>query len=383
MDEAIYWREVVSKRSDAIEIRQQREKVCSNASLTSLLDTMPHIVLILNHNRQIIWANRCLLETLKKEGMDDLLGLRPGEVFSCVNASQGENGCGTAKECQTCGALLAILESLNEKQSEKECMILTTNNDALNLRIKAGLIDIGGETFDAVSIVDISNEKNKRMLERLFFHDIMNLAGSMQGFANMLPELVRENASELADVLPYLSNGANDLVELIKYQKDLVSAENNELSVHQKKLNAKELLTGVRGLLERNDLFKKRHVIIHDNPEKIHFTSDERLLKRVIVNAVKNALEAVKEGESVELSYKVQDSSVLFEIHNTCYIPEEVQSHIFRKSFSTKSPDRGIGTYSIKLFTEKYLHGKVWFVSKQGEGTTFYIQIPKGEIGQI
>jgi len=378
MDEVTLFRDIVYNRSDAAEIKRQQEIACSNASLTSLMDIMPHIVLILNDTRQIVWANRCLLDTLKKESLDDFLGLRPGEVFSCVNAAQGENGCGTAKECQTCGALLAILQSLNEEQSEKECMILTTQNEALNLRIKAGLIDIGGEIFDAVSIVDISGEKNKRMLERLFFHDIMNLAGSMQGFANMLPELIRENASELADILLILSNGANDLVELIKYQKDLVSAENNELSVHQKKLNAKELLTGVRGLLERNDLFKKRHVIIHDNPEEIYFTSDERLLKRVIVNAVKNALEAVKEGESVELSYKVQDSSVLFEIHNTCYIPEEVQSHIFRKSFSTKSPDRGIGTYSIKLFTEKYLHGKVWFISKQGEGTTFYIQIPKG-----
>jgi len=102
-------------------------------------------------------------------------------------------------------------------------------------------------------------------------------------------------------------------------------------------------------------------------------------LKRVIVNAIKNAMEAIDKGETVDLSVRTENHAVQFEIHNKSFMPQDVQSRIFRKSFSTKSRDRGIGTYSIKLFTEKYLKGKVWFTSTSEQGTTFYIMVPNGK----
>lgn len=378
MDKKTLFENIVTKRSADSEIKRQREKVVSATNLTSLLETMPHIVVILNKYRQIIWANRCLLTTLKKDNIEELIALRPGEVFQCVNAVHAEHGCGTARQCQVCGALLAILLSLNGNIAEEECMLLTTTNDTLNLRIKACLVDIEGESFDAVSIVDISDETNKRMLERLFFHDIMNLAGSIQGFLDILPQQMKEDTQALPETLSVLTNSAGDLIDLIKSQKDLLSAENNELSVYNKEINAKELLLNIRRFFQRNESFQGRQIEIECTRQDVIFRCDERILKRIITNAVKNALEAVSMGESICIRYKTDGDTVLFEIHNSSYIPEDVQIRIFRKSFSTKSKDRGIGTYSIKLFTEKYLHGKAWFVSEKGQGTTFYIKIPNG-----
>lgn len=366
----------LTERCDEIEIARQYQRVSANSNLTSILETMPHIILILNRCRQIVWANHRLLTILQKENLDDIIGLRPGEVFGCVNGLCAEHGCGTANECQTCGALLAILQSMVDKGCEKECTILTTNNEAIMVLVKADLIEIDGEVFNSVSIVDISGEKNKRMLERLFFHDIMNLAGSIQGFADLLPGMIQKEADQVREILPVLSQGASDLIDLIKSQKDILSAENNELTVYRITLDAYNLLRDIRSLLERNKLLHGRRIEIQETPEKIHFSSDVRILKRVITNAVKNALEAIREGERVDLRYKSENDCVVFEVHNDSYIPENVQNHIFQKSFSTKGQDRGIGTYSIKLFTEKYLGGKVWFVSGKEEGTTFYIQIP-------
>jgi sensor histidine kinase regulating citrate/malate metabolism len=54
----------------------------------------------------------------------------------------------------------------------------------------------------------------------------------------------------------------------------------------------------------------------------------------------------------------------------------EIQLQIFQRSFSTKGSGRGLGTYSIKLLTEQYLHGKAWFTSNEVEGTTFFASIP-------
>ena len=63
-------------------------------------------------------------------------------------------------------------------------------------------------------------------------------------------------------------------------------------------------------------------------------------------------------------------------VHNDNYMDERVKTLVFHRSFSTKGEGRGIGTYSMKLFGEKFLKGQVNFISKQEEGTTFYIKIP-------
>ncbi|NOQ22671.1 MAG: GHKL domain-containing protein [Candidatus Aegiribacteria sp.] len=91
---------------------------------------------------------------------------------------------------------------------------------------------------------------------------------------------------------------------------------------------------------------------------------------------VKNALEAAAAGEQVHISCKRHASSAVFSVHNSDYMHDSIQFQVFQRSFSTKGKDRGIGTYSMKLFGEKYLNGKVWFSSTEDEGTTFYLSLP-------
>ena len=54
----------------------------------------------------------------------------------------------------------------------------------------------------------------------------------------------------------------------------------------------------------------------------------------------------------------------------------EVQLGVFQRSLSTKGSGRGLGTYSMKLLTERYLKGHVSFTSTASGGTTFTIRIP-------
>jgi signal transduction histidine kinase len=56
---------------------------------------------------------------------------------------------------------------------------------------------------------------------------------------------------------------------------------------------------------------------------------------------------------------------------------EAVRLQIFNRSFSTKGPGRGLGTYSVKLLTEQYLGGKVGFTTDPKQGTTFQVTIPR------
>ena len=65
-------------------------------------------------------------------------------------------------------------------------------------------------------------------------------------------------------------------------------------------------------------------------------------------------------------------------VNNSAVVPQDVQLQVFQRSFSTKgAAGRGIGTYSMKLFGERYLGGEVGFVSRELEGTTFRLRLPK------
>ncbi len=73
------------------------------------------------------------------------------------------------------------------------------------------------------------------------------------------------------------------------------------------------------------------------------------------------------------------EDHVDFWVHNDGVMPRDVQLQVFQRSFSTKGPGRGLGTYSIKLLTERYLHGRASFTSTPETGTTFSVTYPRNQ----
>ena len=106
-----------------------------------------------------------------------------------------------------------------------------------------------------------------------------------------------------------------------------------------------------------------------------HIKTDKILLSRVIGNLLKNALEAESPGAKITLSCEKTADGAAFIVHNPACMPENSRLQVFQRSFSTKGAGRGLGTYSIRLLTEKYLKGKVSFTTGP-EGTIFRVEYP-------
>jgi signal transduction histidine kinase len=103
---------------------------------------------------------------------------------------------------------------------------------------------------------------------------------------------------------------------------------------------------------------------------------DPILLNRVVTNMAKNALEASIENETVVLKAVTYAKKIIISVQNKAVMDDEVKLQVFHRSFSTKGEGRGLGTYSIKLLSERYLGGKVSFESSEEEGTIFYLELP-------
>ncbi len=93
---------------------------------------------------------------------------------------------------------------------------------------------------------------------------------------------------------------------------------------------------------------------------------------------VKNAMEASLNYDPVIFGVHARDGKAVFEVHNSIYMPKNVQLQVFKRNFSTKGSDRGLGTYSMRLLGERYLKGRVYFESGEEQGTTFYFELPAG-----
>ncbi|HVI93818.1 MAG TPA: hypothetical protein VM753_07425, partial [Anaeromyxobacter sp.] len=134
----------------------QIQAVSQSPVVSALLEAVDAMLLVLNAERQIVAAND--RATVAKPP-DALLGERPGEALSCVNA-RAPAGCGTAPACLQCGALRAILASHERGLPvDSECLLRTeTGATALELHVRATPITIAGHPFTVVSLRDVSAE---------------------------------------------------------------------------------------------------------------------------------------------------------------------------------------------------------------------------------
>ncbi len=340
----------------------------------AILDAVPDAVVVLNRQRQIIFANR---STAALIGVSNgrPLGLRPGEALNCVHAYEGEGGCGTTAFCSTCGAVRAILKSQRGQADVQECRIIVRgSSDALDLRVWAVPYQVDGEPLTIFTIHDIRDEKRRQALERIFFHDILNTAGAISASTEIILDAGTENPVEFLQLLGTL---AERLIEEIKSQRDLLSAENNELAVNLMAVDARDLLHTVADGYRQHPVAEGRTIQIAAPEEPITLVSDPTLLRRVLSNMVKNALEATDPGGTVTLGCRPDGDQVEFWVHNPTVMPREVQLQVFQRSFSTKGRGRGLGTYSMKLLSERYLQGKVTFESSPDVGTIFRASYPR------
>lgn len=364
-----------AERSDTQVLQFQKEKVADNSLVRVLLGGFPEGAVVLNSLRQIVHANDNVASFLATSS-DALIGLRLGEAVGCIHAHDPPAGCGTTEFCQFCGAAQATESSrLNHSKEVRECRILRAGHaacPALDLRVTATPVKLDGEPFTILALRDISAEKRRELLERIFFHDVINLAGGLHGVLQHMPELSDAEARALKHLATLQ---AEQLIEEIECHRDLTAAERGDLEVHPRPVAVRELLNRLCFLYGHHPVGEGKVLTVEVEAGDT-LTTDPVLLRRVLGNLIKNALEASQRGETVSVRFTSGPQGHVFAVHNPAVMEEAVQAQMFQRSFSTKGKGRGLGSYSVKLLTERYLQGCVEFDSVVGSGTTFRVTLP-------
>ncbi|MHB1347248.1 MAG: ATP-binding protein [Candidatus Humimicrobiaceae bacterium] len=374
MTENVKSQYALAERSDNRTIKQQKQLLAEYyGALDKLYDAISEIILIVNSDRQIVFFNSAVPSLLGFENSENIYGMRPGEALNCAYACENPGGCGTSEYCSQCGAVNAILMALNNQAGLQECRMLKKDSvEAMDMLIRTTPLEINGQLFSIMAITDISHEKRRSALEHIFFHDIMNTAVGINMFASMLAN--NSEGTNADEIKKNLLTGSNQLIDEIFSQKELLEAENNELIVSMQPVDGYLLVMDVVKLLKNR--FRDYKIKVISSGEKIIFNSDRGLLNRILRNMVLNALEASKPEDTVSISCGVKDGYAEFQVHNKKYIQKKVQLQLFQRSFSTKGVGRGLGAYSMKLLSERYLNGSISMKSSSKNGTTFIARYP-------
>lgn len=107
--------------------------------------------------------------------------------------------------------------------------------------------------------------------------------------------------------------------------------------------------------------------------------SDRVQMNRLFTNLLQNAIEATEDPEqlvSIEITQKSEAGKVLIAVKDfSGGIPLQLRDDIFTPNFTTKSSGTGLGLAICKGIVEK-ANGRIWFETSEGEGSTFFIQLP-------
>ncbi|TFG02958.1 MAG: HAMP domain-containing histidine kinase [Promethearchaeota archaeon] len=364
-----------AERLTSEKLRQQSRKFENNGLLEDFLTTIPAIFIIINELRQIVYLNNGALEFSGLKEVAPAIGKRPGELIGCIHSDEEEGGCGTSESCTYCGAVNAVLESQRTgKKAVMDCrLIVGPEENAYDLRVWASPLEFNNEKFTVVTIQDIRDEKWRGFLERIFFHDLLNIMTSLLGNIELY-KLENHNSNGI-DHIKNIEIIAGYLLEEIESQRLIMNAENDSLNISPELFNSENFLKDIAELYRNNRLINGKKVQISLDSNFTDLLTDKTILRRILGNMIKNALEASSDGDKVTIGCSIKNKKVTFWVHNKGFIPKDVQIQIFSRSFSTKGNGRGLGCYSMKLLS-RFIEGEVFFSTFKEIGTTFNLVLP-------
>ncbi|MCH8535285.1 MAG: PAS domain-containing sensor histidine kinase [Flavobacteriaceae bacterium] len=171
----------------------------------------------------------------------------------------------------------------------------------------------------------------------------------------------------------YLTNILNDFLSIERLESGKVTYKFEEFSLQT-------LINEV--IYNANVTLKSGQKINYPNPiEDCLLHQDKNVMELVLSNLLSNAIKYSPEDTSIDFRISQDEQKIHFEVEDQGMgIPKKDQKHIFERYFRAENAinnqGTGIGLNIAKVHLEN-LGGKIYYISEENKGTTFYVEIPK------
>jgi len=275
-----------------------------------------------------------------------------------------------------------LLEVLEKKYSPRKIVRLMLDDEVLELIVTLSEVQILGETFKIVSLQDFQAELEEKEMEawqnltRILTHEIMNSVTPISSLASTILDNLEENPEDLDDTKQAVKIIEKRSQNLIQFVQEFRAFTKLPVPNPQKVL-IKEVFEHLERLIAHEIKEKNIHFRSIVYPEDLHLTTDLMMLEQILINLLKNAMQAVAGTEKPEIKliaqYDILGKVMIKVQDNGTGISEEARKSIFVPFFTTKKAGSGIGL-SLSRQMMRLQGGSISVVSKLGEGSTFSLR---------
>ncbi|TAK36655.1 MAG: PAS domain S-box protein [Chloroflexota bacterium] len=369
--------QVVSRKKieEIAEIAQQRA-----AQLETILDNMVDAVYVCDAKGRVILLNKAVSRLLGARSAEDLRGSfqRLLERFKLRHID------GRPMEIEELPQSRALMGE-TVIQDDEILSNLTTRRDVY-IRVSASPIrDERGAVIGAVSVVrDVTELIELDQLKDQFIlvaaHELKTPVTGIKGFAQLLLQREHEGISPLGlKALQAIDRQANRITGLVNDLLDISQLQTGQLELAIESIDLPAL---VQEVIDRIALTTARHRIQVIQAEPVVVQGDRVRLDEVVANLLDNAIRYSPKGGEIDVAIaRTEHEAVVSVADQGVGIPIDKQARIFQRFYRahTGTPydygGMGVDLYISKEIITRH-GGRLWFHSKEGEGSTFSLALP-------
>jgi len=286
-----------------------------------------------------------------------------------------------------------VASFLKLRTGGKDLIKIIHTDETIQLAVFAIELTLQDEEFKLVSLQNIQTELEENEMEawqklvRVLTHEIMNSVTPISSLANTLEEdikfhldkenekceMTREEMDDLHLAIKTIQKRSDGLIRFVTDFRSLTHIPKTQFS----EVPVKDLFDHI-DLLMRHELDENRVIFKKQvDPMNLNIKIDRELIEQVLINLIKNAIQALEEQSDRQVSlsaFKRNHKHTFISVKdNGPGIDEEAQSKIFIPFYTTKKNGSGIGLSLSKQIMRQHL-GSISVKSKSNEGTEFILR---------
>lgn len=266
---------------------------------------------------------------------------------------------------------------------------VTQSGKRVPVSLTVSPIILGGRPVGAIQVFrDITTENEIDRMKSEFIsvasHQLRTPLSAIKTYTHMLTEgYMGEVTKEQTAALDTIINATNTMNELISTLLNIARMESGSIEITGAWHDAGQLTADV--VKQQQLIAEERGIVLSflKPARQVKLYTDSFIIKEVLANLIGNAIKYTPSGGSVSVRVRNAPHAVIFTICDTGIgIPLSVQHKIFTKFFRAPNALRqetvgtGLGLYVVRGLVLT-LHGKIWFKSDEGSGSTFFVSLPK------
>lgn len=275
----------------------------------------------------------------------------------------------------------------------RSLITLEMGGDERQLSVYAIELTLGNEPFKLISLQNIHTELEEKEMEawqklvRVLTHEIMNSVTPISSLANTVegeivgfldqtegnPAMSKEDLEDIHLAVQTIQRRSDGLIRFVNDFRSLTHTPQPKFQM----VSVMELFDQITVLLKHDMETNNIQFLVNVKPQNLALNIDPELIQQVLINLLKNAVQALEERENkiIELiAFQDEKNNTLFIVKdNGPGIDEEAQSKIFIPFFTTKKSGSGIGLSLSRQIMRQH-NASISVKSKIDEGTEFILR---------